>query len=56
MIQGLVELISDAVGSGDYEHIGTVISETMQREGFAKQTLIHQKLSKGEVGKIRIRK
>lgn len=32
------------------------ISESAMREGFARNTLLHKKLKKGEVGRIRVRK
>jgi len=38
------------------EVIGDEVFETMGREAFAAKTLIHKPLSRGEVGRIRIRK
>lgn len=38
------------------EVIGEEVFETMGRQGFAAKTLVHQPLSKGQIGRIRIRK
>jgi len=57
------ELVTAAVQDKDGEAwkafgevIGDEVFETMGREAFASKTLIHKNLSKGEIGRIRIRK
>ena len=57
------ELVTAAVNDQDGvawkafgEVIGDEVFETMGREAFAAKTLLHKPLSKGEVGRIRIRK
>ena len=58
-----LELVTAAVNDKDGEAwkafgevIGDEVFETMGREAFAGKTLLHKPLSKGEVGRIRIRK
>lgn len=57
------ELVTAAIQDKDGEAwkalgevIGDEVFETMGREAFASKTLIHKPLSKGEIGRIRIRK
>ena len=57
------ELVTAAINDNDGaawktlgEVIGDEVWETMGRENFAAKTLIHKPLSRGEIGRIRIRK